>query len=183
MAYIVVVDVAGEDSCLQSVAGAIAPFEGIVELGVLLHGDDRPEYLLAAHLHVEVRVEKNRRVKQCTLAVSAAGELCASGNGFVDTTLLRALVVLADERGHLGAVVEWVSDAQILGLGDQEIREILGDRLVDVDTLDRDAGLSCVVETSGDNAADRRLPVRLGLDDHRCAVTELESDAFLPALA
>ena len=88
----------------------------------------------------------------------------------------RSVSERGDQRRHVGGLVERVADDELLDLGDERVGERLGDRVVDVDPLGGDAALAGVAEPGDLDLGGRRLPVAVGLDDHRRVVAQLQAD-------
>ena len=92
---------------------SLASAKRLVEVVVRGDGDDRPEDLFRAHLHVGRRVGDDRRPQHAVVVECAAGEhLGAAGFGLATHDDHPVALALGDERRNIGCFIERIADDQ-----------------------------------------------------------------------
>jgi hypothetical protein len=121
-------------------------------------------------------VRDRGRVERAPLAdrAPAGAHLGSRRDGLADVRVDDRALVVVDQRTHLGRGVQARADSELLGPLGQGGDERLGDRLVDVDALDRRADLPGIGERADGRLLGGPLGVDVAVDDQRVLAAELE---------
>src|SRR5215210_3235500 len=131
-----------EEPRLQPEVARAGRADRVVDVVEAEDADERRERLLARHAHLLAHVREHRRLPEPPLAL-AAGD---SASALVDR-LAHPLVDtvgggVVDQRPHVGVVVQRVARPERPDAVDELRHELVVHVVVDVDALDRDAGLA-----------------------------------------
>ena len=177
-------DVAGEDAGLEAELGVVGHVEALVEGLEGVDHRDRAEDLLAPDLGVALGAAQHGRREAAVLVdeLAAGEQLGAARDGLVDPLLDAVAVVRGDQRADVGVLAHRVAGDEALDVLDEAGREVVGDRLVQQDPLDRDAALARVREGVDLGLVGGLLPVAVVVDDERRGRAELEVDLLVGGL-
>ena len=99
-----------EDRRLKPVGGVVGELESLVNRVDRLDGDDRPEDLFDADLHVGLGVGDDRGFEHSVGVDLATGhDATPLRDRFVDPALDAVALAVRDQRGHIGALVKRVA--------------------------------------------------------------------------
>src|SRR5438309_4850923 len=100
----------------------------------------------------------------------------ALGASFLHLCLDDAQLALVDHRADVGLRIHAVAEAQFLRLRDTGVQEFFVKRLVDVTSLDREAGLAGIDEGAPNGCARGDIEVGIVEHEHRIFASEFQHD-------
>ena len=173
-------DVTGPDRGLQPVAAVVGERDGLIGVGDPHDRQRRAEGLLGHAEHRVVDAGQDRRLVEASRAgagLPAGPHLRPALDRVADVGVDQLDLGREDDRADVDAAeLPGRTLAQRSDLFGQPLDELVVDRLLDVDPLDRDADLTGVVEPVRDRGVGRPLEVGVGEHDHRVLAAELEAD-------
>ena len=161
---------------MQTEVGLVRDAQGVIEIVVDLHGHDRAEDLLGAHIHRRLCAhDHGGHEHSVRVELTATGHRSAVGHGLGDPARYAIALGLGDQRGDVGRVVHRVTDDESAYAGDELLDECISDRTVHEDALSGDAGLTCVREAGNLDLCGGGLPVAISLNHDGCVIAELQA--------
>ena len=161
---------------MQTEVGLVRDAQRIIEIVVDLHGDDRAEDLLGAHIHRGLCThDHGGHEHSVRVELTATRHRSAIGHGLGDPARNAISLGLRDQRGDIGGVVHRVTDDESAHAGDELLDECIGDRTVHENALSGDARLTRVREPGNLDLGRGGLPVAIGFDHDGCVITELQA--------
>lgn len=176
------VDILGEHIACQAHAGIISLLDGVVFGVELEHAQDRGEHLFPGQLHIvrDAGQDRGRHevargpIRTALPLARAHDDLCALGHRIL-MQLLR--FVQAPRRGHgthRRAILDAVSNLQLLGLARQQLHKLVMHPGLHVDPVRRDARLPGMPPLERHELPQRLLEIRIVEHDKRAVPAELE---------